>query len=51
VRETGPVEAIFSDPRDPYTRALLACRPRLDAKPKRLPVIDDFMPAPAGRSW
>jgi len=43
VRETGPVEAIFSDPRDPYTRALLACRPRLDAKPKRLPVIDDFM--------
>jgi len=43
VRETGPVEAIFSEPRDPYTRALLACRPRLDAKPKRLPVIDDFM--------
>jgi len=43
VRETGPVEAIFSEPRDVYTRALLACRPRLDAKPKRLPVIDDFM--------
>ena len=43
VRETGPVEAIFSDPRDIYTRALLACRPRLDARPKRLPVIDDFM--------
>jgi len=43
VRETGPVEAIFSDPRDVYTRALLACRPRLDARPKRLPVIDDFM--------
>jgi peptide/nickel transport system ATP-binding protein len=43
VRESGPVEAIFSEPRDAYTRALLACRPRLDAKPKRLPVIDDFM--------
>jgi peptide/nickel transport system ATP-binding protein len=43
VREKGPVAAIFSEPRDVYTRALLACRPRLDAKPKRLPVIDDFM--------
>jgi peptide/nickel transport system ATP-binding protein len=43
VRESGPVEAIFSEPRDTYTKALLACRPRLDAKPKRLPVIDDFM--------
>ncbi len=43
VRESGPVASIFSAPRDTYTRALLACRPRLDAKPKRLPVIDDFM--------
>jgi peptide/nickel transport system ATP-binding protein len=43
VRESGPVEAIFSEPRDTYTKALLACRPRLDAKPRRLPVIDDFM--------
>jgi peptide/nickel transport system ATP-binding protein len=43
VRETGPVDAIFAAPRDAYTRALLACRPRLDVKPKRLPVIDDFM--------
>jgi peptide/nickel transport system ATP-binding protein len=43
VREQGPVGAIFTAPRDAYTRALLACRPRLDAKPKRLPVIDDFM--------
>jgi peptide/nickel transport system ATP-binding protein len=43
VRESGPVASIFSDPRDTYTKALLACRPRLDVKPKRLPVIDDFM--------
>jgi len=43
VRETGPVASIFSDPKDAYTKALLACRPRLDVKPKRLPVIDDFM--------
>jgi peptide/nickel transport system ATP-binding protein len=43
VREAGPVDRIFANPRDAYTKALLACRPRLDVKPKRLPVIDDFM--------
>jgi len=43
VRESGPVERIFGAPQDAYTKALLACRPRLDVKPKRLPVIDDFM--------
>ncbi len=43
VREAGAVDRIFAAPQNSYTKALLACRPRLDAKPKRLPVIDDFM--------
>ncbi|MEO5672798.1 MAG: dipeptide ABC transporter ATP-binding protein [Ramlibacter sp.] len=43
VREAGPVAEIFSAPKDAYTRALLACRPRLDARPRRLPVIDDIV--------
>jgi peptide/nickel transport system ATP-binding protein len=43
VRETGSVAEIFSAPKDAYTRALLACRPPLDTKPRRLPVIDDIM--------
>ena len=43
VREAGTVGAIFSAPKDAYTRALLACRPRLDARPRRLPVIDDIL--------
>jgi peptide/nickel transport system ATP-binding protein len=43
VRESGAVAAIFERPQDAYTKALLLCRPRLDVKPKRLPVIDDFM--------
>jgi peptide/nickel transport system ATP-binding protein len=43
VREAGDVGQIFSDPQDAYTRALLACRPRLDARPRRLPVIDDIV--------
>ena len=43
VRESGPVDRIFTAPRDSYTKALLACRPRLDVRPRRLPVIDDFL--------
>src|SRR5438105_7419947 len=42
VREEGTVGDIFHAPKDSYTRALLACRPRLDTRPKRLPVIDDI---------
>ena len=43
VREAGPVRDIFFSPKDAYTKALLACRPKLDARPYRLPVIEDFM--------
>jgi peptide/nickel transport system ATP-binding protein len=50
VRENGDVASIFSAPQDAYTKALLACRPRLDVKPRRLPVIDDFMPSHDGGS-
>jgi len=42
VCEKGPVESIFTSPKHVYTRALLACRPSLDARPERLPVISDF---------
>jgi peptide/nickel transport system ATP-binding protein len=43
VREEAPASQLFRDPRDAYTRALLACRPPLDRRPQRLPVIDDFL--------
>ncbi|WP_426341710.1 ABC transporter ATP-binding protein [Pseudoduganella sp. S-14] len=43
VRETGDARAVFAHPKDLYTRALLHCRPSLDARPVRLPVISDYM--------
>jgi peptide/nickel transport system ATP-binding protein len=43
IREQGPARQVFEDPQDAYTKALLLCRPRLDRRPERLPVIEDFM--------
>ena len=43
VREEGRAAQVFGAPRDLYTQALLHCRPKLDERPLRLPVIDDFM--------
>jgi peptide/nickel transport system ATP-binding protein len=43
IREQGPAKAVFENPQDAYTKALLQCRPRLDRRPMRLPVIEDFM--------
>lgn len=41
--EQGTVWNIFSNPKHPYTKGLLACRPKLDFKLKTLPVVSDFM--------
>ncbi|MGF1532184.1 MAG: ABC transporter ATP-binding protein [Bernardetiaceae bacterium] len=43
VVEEGTVWDIFSNPQHPYTKGLLACRPRLDIKLKVLPVVSEFM--------
>jgi peptide/nickel transport system ATP-binding protein len=50
LREQGPVADIFAAPKDPYTRALLACRPSLEGNPARLMVIDDHMAAERGQA-
>ena len=43
IREQGPAKAVFETPKDAYTKALLQCRPQLDRRPARLPVIEDYM--------
>jgi peptide/nickel transport system ATP-binding protein len=43
IREQGGVQQIFSAAQDPYTKALLACRPPLARRPLRLPVVEDFL--------
>ena len=48
VVETGDIKEIFKNPKHPYTKALLACRPDASAKGKRLPVISDFLKEDAG---
>jgi peptide/nickel transport system ATP-binding protein len=41
--EEGSVAQLFSHPKHPYTKGLLACRPPLDKQLFRLPVTSDFM--------
>src|SRR5687767_164032 len=48
IREQGPAREVFEAPKDVYTKALLQCRPRLDRRPHRLPVIEDYMSGHGG---
>jgi peptide/nickel transport system ATP-binding protein len=41
--EYGDVKSIFENGKHPYTKGLLACRPKLDTTMKRLPTVPDFM--------
>ncbi|MBM0742893.1 ABC transporter ATP-binding protein [Phormidium sp. CLA17] len=47
--EAGPVWQIFSNPQHPYTRGLLACRPQLDRRLRKLPTVSDFMQVSTGK--
>jgi peptide/nickel transport system ATP-binding protein len=50
VVEQGDVDAIFHDPKHPYTKALLQSIPSIDSKPRiRLPTIQGSSPHPFNR--
>lgn len=41
--EKGHAKDIFLDPKETYTKALIASRPSLSKRLKRLPTVDDFL--------
>lgn len=41
--EQGTVLDIFTNPQHPYTKGLLACRPKLGRRLRKLPTVSDFM--------
>lgn len=41
--EQGNALEIFTKPKHPYTKGLLACRPPLEYRMSRLPIVSDFM--------
>ncbi len=41
--EYGAVDQIFAQPEHPYTKGLLACRPRPDQRLRKLPTVADYM--------
>lgn len=41
--ESGSVQQVLNHPIHQYTKALMACRPPLHIRPKRLPSVSDFM--------
>jgi len=43
ILERGTVHDILNHPKHPYTQGLLACRPPIDVRLKRLPIVKEFL--------
>ena len=43
ILERGTVQDILSHPQHPYTQGLLACRPPMNVRLKRLPIVKEFL--------
>lgn len=43
ILERGSVSEILHNPQHPYTQGLLACRPPMDVRLQRLPVVKEFL--------
>ena len=43
ILERGTVQEILNHPQHPYTKGLLACRPPMDIRLKRLPIVKEFL--------
>ena len=43
VVEEGAIKDVLNNPQHPYTKALIACIPKMGAKQRRLTTIDQMM--------
>ena len=43
ILERGPVDQVLEHPQHPYTKGLLACRPPMKVRLKKLPVVKEFL--------
>ena len=43
ILERGSVDQILNHPQHPYTQGLLACRPPMDVRLRRLPIVKEFL--------
>ena len=43
VVEQGLATHVLHHPQEPYTQGLLACRPPLDSRPRRLPTVEEYL--------
>lgn len=43
ILERGTIQEILNHPQHPYTQGLLACRPPMDIRLKRLPIVKEFL--------
>lgn len=43
IMERGTVQDILTNPQHPYTQGLLACRPPMNVRLKRLPIVKEFL--------
>lgn len=50
VQEAGSIDSVISNPQSDYTKGLLACRPPIDTKPRRLPTVEDYLTKGAAAS-
>ncbi len=41
--ESGATQQLFENPKHPYTKGLLACRPPIDFRLKKLAIVEDFL--------
>lgn len=46
LQESGPTRQVLETPKQPYTKGLVACRPSLARRYRRMPTVEDYLQNP-----